>query len=309
MPPTFARIQFKLPRDRRLNVDTNILPVVRPELPTAFELVAQGKEVITKSDTLVLRSAALPTYEAAAELGQRAQFAVLIAATSVRLGVDLGKDAPKSGWFPAGLKMLREQSGLPPETAMLNDRLGLTLVDATQKTAFAGLTAQGIIGTPVERFLDAFAEGYVLAPSLTAKAVLALELFSASKFEASLRARFLTMVSAIECIAERSSRSAEAVGFIKAVGAQLPTAGLNETDRAQLQGALRDLEKMSISGSTKEIVERHCGTEGAKLFGKCYQARSELLHAGTTSLDLGANVQPLEELVAATIVGSIRPIT
>jgi hypothetical protein len=142
--------------------------------------------------------------------------------------VDLGKDAPKSGWFPAGLQMLREQSGLPPETAMLNDRLGLTLVDATRKSAFAAFAAQGIIGTPAERFLDAFAEGYLLAPSLTAKAV---ELFSASKFEASLRARFLTMVSAIECIAERSPRSAEAIDFIKAVGEQLPTAGLNETDR------------------------------------------------------------------------------
>jgi hypothetical protein len=205
--------------------------------------------------------------------------------------------------------MLREQSGLPPETAMLNDRLGLTLVDATQKTVFAGLTAHGIIGTPVERFLDAFAEGYLLAPSLTAKAVLALELFSASKFEASLRARFLTMISAIECIAERSSRSAEVVGFIEAVGAQLRTAGLNETDRAQLQAALRDLEKNSISRSTKEIVERQCGTEGAKLFGKCYQARNQLLHAGTTSLDLGANVQPLEELVAATIMGLLRSVT
>ena len=309
MALTFARIQFKLPCDRRLNADTNILQVVRPEVPTAFELVAQGKEVISKSDTLVLRSAALPTYEAAEELGQRAQFAVLIAATSVRLGVDLGKDAPKSGWFPAGLQMLREQSELPPETAMLNDRLGLTLVDATRKTAFARFAAQGIIGTPVERFLDAFAEGYLLAPSLTAKAVLALEMFSASKFEASLRARFLIMVSAIECIAERSSRSAEAIDFIKAVGEQLPIAGLNETDRAQLRGALRDLEKKSISGSTKEIVEQHCGTEGAKLFGKCYQARSELLHVGTTSLDLGANLQRLEELVAATIVGSLRTVT
>jgi hypothetical protein len=42
-------------------------------VPTAFELVAQGKEVISKSDTLVLRSAALSTYEAAEELGQRWQ--------------------------------------------------------------------------------------------------------------------------------------------------------------------------------------------------------------------------------------------
>ena len=73
MGPTFVRIQFKLPHDRRLNADTNTLPVARLEVPTTFELVAQGKEVISKSDTLVLRSAALSTYEAAEELGQRWQ--------------------------------------------------------------------------------------------------------------------------------------------------------------------------------------------------------------------------------------------
>ena len=73
MVPTFARIQFKLPRDRRLNADTNTLPVVRPEMPTAFDLVAQRKEVISKSDTLVVRSAGSSIYEAAEELGQRYQ--------------------------------------------------------------------------------------------------------------------------------------------------------------------------------------------------------------------------------------------
>ena len=42
-------------------------------MPTAFALVARRKEVISKSDTLVLRSAALSTYEAAEELGRRWQ--------------------------------------------------------------------------------------------------------------------------------------------------------------------------------------------------------------------------------------------
>jgi hypothetical protein len=305
--PTFARIQFKLPGDRRLNSDARTLSLDRPSLPTAFELIAQGDKPFTKTDTLVIRSSAVPSVEAATELGERASVAVLIAATQIRMGVDLGKDAPKSGCFAAGLELVRQQAGLLPETAIVNDTLGLTLVDASRQTVFAGIgPVSGIVGTPIERFVDAFDEGFVLALSVDQRSLLALELFSASKFEASLRARFLTLVTAIECIAERPRRPPEAVQFLQSLVDRLTGVDLTDGDKAQLRSALRDLESRSISWSTRALVERHCGTEKAKLFGKCYIARSELVHGGQTAFDLGANTHLLEEVVADTIVESLR---
>lgn len=306
MKPTFARIRFLLPRNRRLNAEVGTVAMSRPELPVAFELVALDADVITKSGSLLIRSAPLPTPEDAAEVGNRAQLAVLIAATRIRLGVDLGKDGPKSGFFEAGLQMVRQMNGLPEDTAVVNDRLGLTLVDASQKTVFAGLgPMKAIVGSPVARFVDAFAEGYVLAPALTDRCILALELFSASRFEASLRARFLTLVSAVECIAERPFRAADALALVESFRAQLNADNLNEVDQSQLIGAFRDLKRRSIGGSCKALVERHCGVEKANHFGKCYKARSELVHDGRTEFDLGAHTHELEVIVAEAIVKSI----
>ena len=309
MTATIARIRFRLPRDRRLNSDLSRLTFTRAELPGDFELVAVGSDPIGKSENLVLRTAALPSIEDANTVGTRAQLAVLIAAARIRLGVDLGKDAPKSMWMQAGLEMMRQQHGLPEDTVVLNDFLGLTLVDASQTTAFVGmLGAQGIVGTPVERFVDAFAEGFELAQFLSPRSQLALELFSASRFEASLRARCLVLVSAIESITTRELRAEDAQQLIAGMKDLFDTMKINSTDREQIAGTLRDLKSRSIAGSSKALVAKHCGREKAKLFGKCYQARSQLVHTGKTTFDLGAHLQQLEELVAETIIGCVRPV-
>ena len=68
-----------------------------------------------------------------------------------------------------------------PETAVHNDNLGLTLVDASQKAVFAGMgQITGIVGTPADRFVEAFTAAYSLVPRLTDRTTLALELYSAA---------------------------------------------------------------------------------------------------------------------------------
>lgn len=309
MKPTFARIRFVLPRDRRLNAEERTVTIARTELPIAFELVGLDGATITQSANLVVRSSPLPTSEAAAEIGARAQLAVLIAATEIRLGVDLGKDGPKSRFMPAGLEMVRQANDIPSETAVENDSMGLLLVDASQKTVFAGMgNVQAIVGSPVDRFAAAFTKGYGIAPSVTERSLLALELFSASRFEASLRARFLTLVSAIECIVDRSPRGDDALALIASFTDQLKRAALDELDYSQLVGGIRDLRRRSITGSCKDLVEQCVGAEEAALFGKCYRARSELVHTGHTEFDLGTNTTKLEAIVAETIIKSIARV-
>lgn len=202
--------------------------------------------------------------------------------------------------------MVRQLHDLPEETVILNDDVGLTLVDASRKTVFAGVGQPHVtIGLPIGHFADAFAEGYSLAPALSERSILALELFSASRFEASLRARFLTLVSAIECIAERPRRADDAMELVKSFQKQLRDAKLNDTDHAQLVGGLKDLQNRSIGGSCKTLVAEHCGADKANFFGDCYKARSRLVHRGRTDFDLRSNTVLLEELVSKTIVKSI----
>jgi hypothetical protein len=258
---------------------------------------------------LVVQSDVLPTAEEAMIVGHRAQIAVMIAATRERLGVDFGKEGPTGLWMEEGLRMLGVQQGLPEATRLLNDTLGVTAVDATADVRFVSApTAQAIIGTPVDRFAEAFVQGFELAPSVSDRAGLALELFSVSRFEASLRARFLTLVSAVECITDRIERDDDALELVRSLRQQLESSQINETDQRQLVGALGDLERRSITSSCKALVAAYCGPEKAQLFGQCYRARSELVHVGQTEFDIGTHLHGLETLVAETIVGAIAHV-
>jgi hypothetical protein len=206
----------------------------------------------------------------------------------------------------AGLEMIRKANTFPEDTIVLNNSLGLSLVDSTRSTVFAGMEGgQVIIGKPIDRFVDAFVEGFVHAENLSESAQLALELFSASRFEASLRARYLILISAIESITLREERSDDAQKLLLRMKDILNSANINETDRAQIAGTLHDLERRSITSSSKALVERFCGEKKSRLFGKCYQARSQLVHKGFTDFDLGEHLHQLEELVAEAIMGFV----
>ena len=307
MTKTIARIRFRLPRDRRLNSDLKRLVISHEELPTEFEIVAADSGSIGDSENLVLRSAELPLSEDASRVGGRALLAVLIAATRLRVGVDLGKDAPSSMLMTAGLEMIRKANALPEDTVVLNDFLGLTLVDATRPTVFAGMKGgHVIIGKSIDQFADSFIEGFLVSDKLSKRSQLALELFSASRFEASLRARFLILISALESITLREERTDDAQQLLLGMKDLLKAASINETDRAQIAGTLSDLQRRSITSSSKALVRNFCGEEKASFFGKCYQARSQLVHTGLTDFDLGTHLHQLEELVAETIMGFVH---
>jgi hypothetical protein len=206
--------------------------------------------------------------------------------------------------FGAGLEMVRRLNRIPPDTAIVNDVLGLTLLNANQHTLFAGMgSVRAIVGTPVARFVEAFAEGYHVALAIGERGKLALELLSASRFEESLRARFLTLVTAIECIAERTARTDEALALVGRFQAQLESSALSRSEKSALGGSLRDLAKESIGSTCKALVFEHCGMDVARFFTRCYKARSELVHSGHTQFDLGRHVHDVEAMAADTILG------
>jgi hypothetical protein len=307
LPNTRIRIRFLLSRDRRITSAEHRVVVAAPNLPVEFELLTQlADRTIQDVDTLVLRSQPLSTKEEAERVGQRSLVTLLIAATRLRLGIDLGKGPPTSGWTEAGLQLLRRQSGIDDGTSIVNEQFGLMLIDDSDATVYAGIPSmRAIIGTPADRFVEALIDAYALVPLLGSRHVLALELFSASKFEASLRARFLTLVSAIECIAERLPRSASAIDLVRSWQAEVRGSALDPIDKQSLASGVRDLERQSIGRSCKTLIERVSGADAAQLFGRCYSARSDLVHSGRTEFDLPTFTSQLENIVADVILGSV----
>ncbi|MFL5614063.1 MAG: hypothetical protein ACJ796_10420 [Gemmatimonadaceae bacterium] len=271
------------------------------------ELVAHGREAtaISGSAGLVLRGRLYAASDDAARIGLRVQNALLLAGAETRIGVDVGRLAPRDvGHLTKfGREYFAKSLGLPDEAQLLEDRFGLTVFEDTGRQVFFGIGPVRMgIGVPVQRFTEAVQAACERAATLGPKHLLALELFSAARFESSLRARFIALITVLETLAIREPKGGEARAFIAACQERLASSGLPKAEVGQMRSGLRELEQRSISASCRELVGKYGDTEAVRLFSACYRARGELLHAGRTAFDVPSQIEALEILVSTVLV-------
>jgi hypothetical protein len=127
---------------------------------------------------------------------------------------------------------------------------------------------------------------------------LAFELYRLSHFEAAERARFLTLVTAIESVSQAKVRSAEASAHVEKLIGLTRDSGLPDAEIASLVGSLNWLRNESISKTGRDLVEAllgdaHYAGKVAKTFIQyCYALRSEFVHSG----------KPSDEVPASTVL-------
>jgi hypothetical protein len=192
-------------------------------LPTEIgdvELVAHGKEPppISKTTDLVLRGPLYGSAATAERHGVRAQSALLLAGAATRIGVDFGRSAQGS-WAHLtayGREFFARRLGIA-DAQVLNDKFGLMVFEDSGRVAFLSMgPARLTVGVPLDRFVAALERACESVDSLGPKHLLALELFSASKFESSIRARFVTLITVLETLAVRRPKTAAARTFLVA---------------------------------------------------------------------------------------------
>ena len=135
-----------------------------------------------------------------------------------------------------------------------------------------------------------------------------------SHFEAAPRARFLTLVSAIETIMEDKPRSPEAIEHVERLVQLTHNSELPRAEIDSILGTLSWLRRESISRTGKMFVDGLLGQKeyGGKIAGDffqyCYNIRSELMHGGKPSdnPNLGQLAVRLDELVADLLAASIN---
>ena len=141
-----------------------------------------------------------------------------------------------------------------------------------------------------------------LVACLGSREQLALEVYNAAHFERSLRARFLAFVTTVEILAERPDRPATAQNLINRFVEMLDAADLDEGNSQQMRSALKDLRQRSIGAACRTLIAYHASADEARFFGKCYGARSQLVHAGTTEFDIPSNIDELDKLIGRVLL-------
>lgn len=299
------RIRFHLSDGDAVNIETEKFEI--PPSGSAPHLILHSldSKKISTARRFSISCSGLDSQETASDIGMRVKHALLIAGAQLKMGVDVGKDRATS-WVG---KVLRDQA-MEHGIRLLNDIHGLVVFPDDMPVNFARGSAKVTIGRPPEKFTEALIHGYELAPSLDQKIILALEMYSESHFESSLRARFLTLVTAIEVLADQEELDEEVRLHIDNL--------IEETKRSiipfgkkELQSRLGHLKRESIASACKRLVTIYLDDESAVQFTKYYSIRGEILHDGVIpeDVDLGSEVPKLDKMISQLLLAIIDTAT
>lgn len=163
---------------------------------------------------------------------------------------------------------------------------------------------EGTAGFPASIFLEELVSTYQVAlldPTLT----LSMELYCAALLEMNERARFVTVVSALEPLAKQESLGGGITAFVESMISHLDaTADIEHRLRASLRGRVNQLRSESVRQALFRLADSWFPgrVELRELIDKAYGLRSELLHNGTLSdpdCDLNAETDRIASILRA----------
>ena len=193
------RIRFVLPNTDYLIYDGSEVEIGLWAKPVKLTLTAFAPNA-SGVRHLVLKAGPFPSAEDAGKAGLAVRNALLMTAVQLRMGIDVGQDESPGGittYFRE--KVLQEQG-----VQLLDDVHGLCVYEADRPVRFFGSYSPTLIRrSPVNTFVEQLVRWGQHSLSLTEKQHLAFELYSAAHFEPLQRARFLTLVIALEPYSNR----------------------------------------------------------------------------------------------------------
>jgi hypothetical protein len=275
------------------------IPLVLPAFTSLLHVSLPKAKDRTAGRTLILESGVFSLEEEARAAGAPVRTVVILAGLLLGVGIDVGTDQPECS-------IPRLADGQP------NERVhpyvhGLQVMPEIDGLMFVSLSAGLVRKKPISPgdFEEAIAKSYALTKGLTKKQTLAAKLYSQSHFQSSDAARFLTLISAIEALAERQRRVPATVALVESMIEKAATAGdLDESERKSLTDGLGNLKRESISSACRALVRTYCGDPAAEDFTRMYNIRSELLHKGEPppGTDFALERQTLGPLVRRLIM-------
>lgn len=164
---------------------------------------------------------------------------------------------------------------------------------------------RGVIGTPGTLVLEELVASFevsLLDPTLT----LSMELYCSALLETNERARFVTVVSALEPLAKQEALGEGVAAFVDSTVAKLNAAlDIESNLRASLRGRVDQLRSESVRQALFRMADSWFPgrAEQRKQIDHAYGVRSELLHNGFLS-DFDSDLSE-ETNKIATILRSI----
>lgn len=265
--------------------------------------ISTGKE-------LILSSGGYSTKAEAFCSGIAMKNSLLVTGAKLRIGIDAGKDEATCWLNPT----IKENILTTHDTQIVDDVHGVLVYDESHSTKiFSAKKAELILPSNAETFSSNLCDFLTASDNLTNKQKLALELYGASHFEKSDRARFLTLILGTETLLNPEDKSNKAKEVVDHFFTYLTESDLNESEKNSIHGSLHWLYKDSITQSLRKMAQGYLadkiynGLTSAEFIKKCYKVRGTLVHTGESDKEnigvLAANLDVyLSDLIQALIM-------
>jgi hypothetical protein len=280
----------------------------------AFSSLEQNSS-IKQSNHLIIKSSGWSSEAEASVAAEKYLNIFRVCFAKLRLGVDYGRNLPKSMFTKYGLAWLTQQTG---HERILNDIYGSMVYETNPTPRFVTMQADAVIGKPREQLIRAFDFALQQPIQLSSREQLSIDVFNASFFQKSEDVRFLLLVMAIEALLESEPRSANALGHVeKLIGITEESKELTITEKESLLGSLRWLKNQSINYQGRKIAKDRLGSKlysgktPEDFFSYCYHIRSRLVHGDISdpmTKEIRSVVATLEVFVSDLLAGPLRDL-
>jgi hypothetical protein len=247
-----------------------------------------GEKTMKSSSRFSLIGGQYQTEQEALASAEAARTAVLMYATTNRIGINVGQHSIRGFVITdEGKRMLSEQFGEP----IIEDHLGITIFEAEPAPRFVGIHAKGVVGKSTEAFIESVERSFQRLEFNSPRAELAAELYTASHFETSANARFLALFMTLEALMTPAPRSQAARKHVEQLIDATKAADIPDDDKRSLAGAIAWLKNQSIAQTGQRMANELLGDatyqslRAGEFFNKLYKTRNDLVHRGVVDRD------------------------
>jgi hypothetical protein len=282
--PTFDfRIRFALPPDYSIGFkDASVIVFEAPSGETIRLKAGRQDQPIQKHRVAALIGGPYPSADAARGAAEQTKRALTIWAVTSKVGIDFGDGHVRSAITDQGKRICEDSLGRP----IRNDIHGIDIYESNPGLLFVSIEAKAHLRKGGEAFLNTFRSALDSTEPIEERLQLAMELYCSSFFDVTPRSRFLTLVTALEALLEKPSRSKLAVQLVEALQAKVAASAISTEEKDSIRGSLERLKNESIGRAGKAMAQallgkqEYGGVEAPAFFTFCYNLRSQIVHQG-----------------------------
>lgn len=275
------RIKFKTCESYGINCDSNELLYEINRFNCDIKLTTNGTSSLKNAKYLYVSANGLNSYELAQNVCNTANNALITTSALLDLGFDVPRFSPKSYWGKRIVEDFKNEG-----TILHNDNFGTTIYEYEegQTIRYGGFSGNPVFLCNVNKFNEYFIS-CLEKGKIDERVLLGLKIINETRLMHNILARYVLIMSCIECVANRLPVSSVTKTKINELLKIIKDCD-EWNEKQNLMSALGKLKKESISQACYRTISDVLGDEKGQEFKYHYVNRSKIIHEGIVPKDL-----------------------